>query len=68
MITPDPWPSPWLVVTVMDTTLGATAAAVAVQLGAVASAWTTGPLSVPRPSVVELAEEEGCESASRVAA
>ena len=41
----------------MLTTLGVTAAAVAVQFGADASAWTTGAVSVPRPSCVEDVEE-----------
>ena len=48
----------------MATTLGATAAAVAVQFGFVASAWTTGPVSAPRPRVDEVAEEEDCEPSS----
>ena len=64
MITPEPCASLWPDFTVIDTTLGATAAAVAVQFGLVASAWTTGPVSAPRPRVDVLAVEEGCEPSS----
>ena len=61
MITPDPCASLCPDFTVMATTLGATAAAVAVQFGLVASAWTTGPVSAPRPRVDVFAVEEACE-------
>jgi hypothetical protein len=47
----------------MDTTLGETAADVAVQFGVFGSACWTGGASVPRPRLEEeLAAEEDCAS------
>src|SRR5450631_2680541 len=45
-MTPEPCPPPWLLVTVMATTLGETAPAVTDQLGAEALACTTGDAEV----------------------
>ena len=50
--TPEPWPWACALATVIDTTLGATALAVAVQSGAVALPWTTCGEELPLDWVV----------------
>ena len=65
MTTPEPCASLWPDFTVMDTTLGATASAVAVQSGLVASRLDHRSGVAPRPwvSLLGLAEEAGCRLA-----
>src|SRR5580765_1864562 len=66
-MTPEPWVWPSEGSTVMATTLGDTAAAVAVQFGACGSAWTTGAELVPRPGVDEDCAMEGfCASVESI--
>ena len=68
MTTPEPWPPVWPLVTVIDTTLGATALAVAVQSGADALPWMTCGDVEPLLWVVATGLEDGAGVAYRVAA